>query len=59
MLRVDSLPPRNLGSRSSVIVVEAASKAALAVDIIAAKAEAITKPRMPSGKASLTVAAKA
>ncbi|MNT52938.1 hypothetical protein D3C72_1899960 [compost metagenome] len=55
----DSLPRRSFGSRSSVRVVEAASKPALAVDIIAARAAAITRPRMPSGSETLTIAAKA
>ncbi|MNN57838.1 hypothetical protein D3C81_1728470 [compost metagenome] len=59
MARLDCLPPRSLGSRSSVSTVEAASRPALAVDIIAASAAAITRPRMPSGRADLTMAAKA
>ncbi|MNH20533.1 hypothetical protein D3C79_803090 [compost metagenome] len=59
MPRLDCLPPRSFGSRSSVRTVEAASRPALAVDIIAASAAAITRPRMPSGRADLTIAAKA
>ncbi|MCY1459918.1 hypothetical protein D9M71_774340 [compost metagenome] len=55
----DSLPPRSFGSRSSVKVVDAASKPALAVDIMAARAAAITRPRMPSGSETFTIAAKA
>ncbi|MNU00484.1 hypothetical protein D3C72_2436190 [compost metagenome] len=41
------------------MVVEAASRPALAVDIIAARAAAITRPRMPSGSEAWTMAAKA
>ncbi|MNP78130.1 hypothetical protein D3C76_1756800 [compost metagenome] len=59
MNRVDSLPPRSLGNRSSVSTVEAASRPALAVDIMAARAAAMTRPRIPSGRVALTMAAKA
>ncbi|MNP30211.1 hypothetical protein D3C76_1232750 [compost metagenome] len=40
-------------------VVEAASRPALAVDIRAARAAAITSPRMPFGRLSWTMLAKA
>ncbi|MNG22818.1 hypothetical protein D3C84_1073490 [compost metagenome] len=59
MVTFDCLPPRSFGSRSSVRVVDAASRPALAVDIMAARAAAITRPRMPSGSETLTIAAKA
>ncbi len=59
MPRLDCLPPRSFGSRSSVRVVEAASRPALAVDIIAARAAAISRPRMPSGSWPLIISAKA
>ncbi|MOA68878.1 hypothetical protein D3C78_1967280 [compost metagenome] len=40
-------------------MVEAASRPALAVDIIAARAAATTRPRMPSGRLICTMLAKA
>ncbi|MNJ74485.1 hypothetical protein D3C77_714250 [compost metagenome] len=52
-------PPRKAGSRSSASTVAVASIVALAVDIMAANAAAMTSPRMPSGNCDCTMAAKA